>query len=59
MCPEQDNENVESRNGDEFFQQPMDYQILIQDYVSGISFLVRTLNPYVSCLLHCKEKKKM
>ena len=58
MCPEQDNENMESRNGDEFFQQQMDYQILKQDFVYGVSCLVRTLNPDVSCLLHCKENKK-
>jgi hypothetical protein len=57
--PERDDENVESRKGNEFFQQLMDYQILKQVFVYGVSFLVRTLGPDVSCLLHCKEKKNV
>jgi hypothetical protein len=36
MCPEQDFENVVSRNGDEFFQQPTDYQILKHGFVYGV-----------------------
>ena len=60
MCPEQDNDtNVEFRNADEFFKRPIDHQIPKQDFIYGISCLVRTLDPDVSCLLHCKENKKM
>jgi len=58
MCPEQDNEKVESRNCDEFFQHPIGFQILKLDFVYGVGCLVRTLDPDVSCLLHCKENKK-
>jgi hypothetical protein len=53
-CPEEDNENLESGNGDEFFEQPIDCQLLKKGFAYGVSYLIRTLDPDISCLLHCK-----